>query len=290
MIKSSALALARKAKHRVFVARKRSSRKAKQLKFDAATAAFKHVDRVRRYTYRPSRYADTFLVREVVPTGRSEFPARVFVVWTGDNPLTPNRQANLDLIRERIGLPVELVTPSTLNRWIVPDHPLPTAYEHLSLIHRSDYLRGYLMHHHGGAYIDVKQPLGSWSPIYDRMAADPQVWVTSYSASHANWIGKLRGPLGRDILVRYRLMFGKSGFLMRSHTPLTAAWIAQMDAVLDSRAELLVAHPGGVFGDDADYPISWTDLLGRVLDPLTLKYLDHVRYDERMLLNFEDYR
>ena len=122
------------------------------------------------------------------------------------------------------------------------------------------------------------------------MAADPQAWVTSYSTSHANWIGKLRGRLGRDILVHHRLMFGKGGFLMRSHTPLTAAWIAQMDAVLESRAELLAAHPGGVFGDDADYPISWTDLLGRVLDPLTLKYLDHVRYDERMLLKFEDYR
>ncbi|WP_224278133.1 hypothetical protein [Nocardioides lacusdianchii] len=290
MSKSSPLSLVREAKHRVFVARKRSSRRAKQLKFDAATAAFKHVDRVRRYTYRPSRYADTFLAGEVALTERSEFPARAFVVWTGNNPLTPNRQANLDLIRERIGLPVELVTPSTLDQWIVPEHPLPAAYEHLSLVHRSDYLRGYLMHHHGGAYVDVKQPLESWRPGYDRMAADPQVWVTSYSSSHANWIGKLKGRLGLDILVHYRLMFGKGGFMMRSYTPLTAAWVAQMDAVLDTRAERLAKHPGGVFGDDADYPISWTDLLGRVLDPLTLKYLDHVRYDERMLLNFEDYR
>lgn len=286
----SPLSRAKEAKHRAFVVRKSSVRRAKQLKFETATVAFKHVDRVRRYRYRPSRYADTFLMSEIVPTGRSEFPARAFVVWTGDNALTPKRQANLDLIRERIGLQVELVTPSTLERWLVAGHPLPAAYEHLSLIHRSDYLRGYLMHHHGGAYVDVKQPLSSWRPSYDRMAADPQAWVTSYSSSHANWIGKLRGRLGRDILVHYRLMFGKSGFMMRSHTPLTAAWISQMDAVLDSRAKLLASHPGGVFGDDADYPISWTDLLGRVLDPLTLKYLDHVRYDERMLLNFEDYR
>ncbi len=286
----SPLSLARGAKHRVFVVRKRSVRRAKQVKFDAATAAFKHVDRVRRYTYRPSRYADTFLAREVVPTRRSEFPARVFVVWTGDNPLTPNRQANLDLIRKRIGLPVELVTPSTLERWLVPGHSLPKAYRDLSLVHRSDYLRGYLMHHHGGAYLDIKAPLHSWGPSHDRMAADPEAWVTSYASSHANWIGKLRGRIGRDILVHYRLMFGKSGFMMRSYTPLTAAWLAEMDSVLDSRTELLAKHPGGIFGDDAAYPISWTDLLGRVLDPLTLKYLDHVRYDERMLLNFEDYR
>lgn len=283
-------ALAREIKHLAFVAQKRLRRRAKQLKFDAATVAFRRVGRLRPYSYRPSRYAGTFLAREVVPAESSELPSRVFAIWAGDNELSPARQANLDLIRERIGLPVELVTPTNLAGWIVPGHPLPEAYEHLSLIHRSDYLRGYLMHHHGGAYVDIKEPLGSWRPSLECMTRDTDAWVMSYPASHANWIGKLRGRLGRDILVHYRLMFGKGGFMMRSHTPLTAAWVAQMDAILDSRKAELAVHPGGVFGDDADYPISWTDLLGRILDPLTLKYLQHVRYDERMLLNFEDYR
>lgn len=285
----SPVSLARKVKHSGFVLRKRSTRRAKQLKFEAATVAFKHVGRVRPYTYRSSRYADTFLARDVAPSESSELPARVFVIWAGENPLTPNRQANLDLIRKRIGLPVELVTPSTLERWVVPGHPLPEAYEHLSFIHRSDYLRGYLLHHHGGAYVDVKQPLKSWRPSYDLMAADPDVWVTSYPTTHANWIGKLRGRIGRDILVHHRMLFGKSGFMMRSHTPLTAEWMAQMDAVLDQHESALALHPGEIFGTD-DYPLSWTDLLSRILDPLTLKYLDHVRYDERMLLKFEDYR
>ena len=182
------------------------------------------------------------------------------------------------------------LTPSTVERWLVPGHPLPEGYAHLSFIHRSDYLRGYLMHHHGGAYLDIKRPLESWRPSYDRMAADPAAWVTSYPTTHANWIGKLRGRIGRDILVHYTMMFGKSGFMMRSYTPLTAAWLAQMDAIVSSRNNILAQHPGGVFGDDVDYPMSWTDLLGKVLDPLTLKYARQVRYDERMLLNFEDYR
>lgn len=288
-MKSPAVALARQAKHHAFVAQKRLRRRAKQLKFDSATVVFKRVDRVRPYTYRPARYQHSFLADEVVPSAPGEFPARVFVIWAGDNDLSPNRLANLDLIGERIGLPVELVTPSNLEQWIFPEHPLPEAYEHLSFIHRSDYLRGYLMHHHGGAYVDIKEPLASWRPSHDRMAADPDAWVMSYSSSHANWVGKLRGRLGRDILVNYRLMFGKSGFMMRSHTPLTAAWVARMDEVLEAHRSELELHPGGIYGTD-DYPLSWTDLLSRILDPLTLKYLDHVRYDERMLLNFEDYR
>ena len=281
---------ARETKHRAFVLRKRARRRARKLKFDAATIAFRDLERIHPYTYRPDRYADTFVALGVAPSGASTFPARAFVVWAGDNDMSANRQRNLGIIEQRIGLPLELVTPRNLDRWILPEHPLPAAYEHLSLIHRSDYLRGYLMHHYGGAYLDVKEPMQSWRPAYDRMASDPDAWVTSYRASHANWIGKLRGRLGRDILVHYRLMFGKSGFMMRSHTALTAEWLARMDAVLEARQSELALHPGGVFGDDQLYPISWTDLLGRVLDPLTLKYLDHVRYDDRMLLRFESYR
>lgn len=286
----SLVSAARQVKHRAFVLQKRTRRVVRKAKFDAATVVFRDKQRVRGYSYDPARHADTFLAGDVPGGGSSDFPARVFVVWAGANEMSENRRRNLEVIRRRIGLPVELVTPETLHDWLVPGHPLPPTYEHLSLIHRSDYLRGYLMHHHGGAYVDIKEPLGSWGPSHDRMADDPDAWVTSYRASHANWIGKLRGRTGRDILVNYRLMFGKSGFMMRSHTPLTAAWMAQMDAVLDSRSERLADHPGGVFGDDSEYPLSWTDLLGRVLDPLTLKYADHVRYDERMLLRFEDYR
>ena len=211
------------------------------------------------------------------------------MLWTGDNPLSANRERNLALIRQRIGIPVELITPTTLADWLVDGAPLHPAYSQLSLIHRSDYLRGYLMHHHGGGYVDIKEPLGSWGATFDRMAGDLDCWVTSYSSSHANWIGKLRGRIGLDILLHYRLMFGKGGFIMRSHTPITAEWMAEMDRRLDVAADELARHSGGVFGE-AGYPLSWTDLLGRVLDPLTLKYHSHVRYDERMLLRFEGYR
>lgn len=281
---------ARRAKHVAFVVDKRSRRSLRRAKFAAATTVFRHVERMRPFAYEPRRYEDTFLARTVVPDGPSELPRRVFVVWTGHNELSDNRLRNLDRIRDAIGLPVELVTPRTLDDWLVAGFPLHPAYEHLSLIHRSDYLRGYLMHHHGGAYVDIKGPLDSWDGPFARMERDPGAWVTSYSARHANWIGKLRGRVGRDILVHYRLMFGKSGFMMRSRTPLTAEWMAEMDRRLDAAEGQLARHPGGVFGDDARYPLSWTDLLGRVLDPLTLKYGAHVRLDDRMLLEFSDYR
>ena len=281
---------ARQAKHRAFVLRKRCRVWGKRLKFEAATAAFRRASDVMPYSYRPARYADTFLSIDREPTAPPELPRRVFAIWAGDNELTTNRERNLKLIEERLELPVELVTPATLHRWVLDDHPLHPAYQDLSFIHRSDYLRGYLMHHHGGGYIDIKEPLGSWTLPFAQMAADEDAWVTSYTTTDANWIGKLKGRIGLDILVRYRVMFGKCAFLMRSNTPLTAEWLAQMDAVLDANRRTLAQHPGGVYGDSRDYPLSWTDLLGRVLDPLTLKHHANVRYDDRLLLHFEDYR
>lgn len=285
-----AMSAARRVKHLAFVARKRARRGLRKVKFDAATIAFRDVEKVRAFTYRPARYGDTFLTRTLVVNEPSELPPRAFVVWTGDNPLTENRARNLEVIRSRIGLPVELVTPSTIGDWLVGGEPLHPAYEHLSLIHRSDYLRGYLMHHHGGAYLDIKAPLQSWAGSYEDMRSDPDAWAMSFSASHANWPAKLRGRIGRDIIVRYRMIFGNSGFMMRSHTSLTAEWMAEMDRRLDDAQEELARHPGGVYGEGPGYPLSWNDLLARVLDPLNLKYLRHVRFDERMMLDLQNYR
>ena len=73
-------------------------------------------------------------------------PRRIFCLWTGHNPMSPNRERAMEEIR-RLNEPsveVEFVTPETLDRWILAEHPLHPAYEGLSLIHRADYLRTYL--------------------------------------------------------------------------------------------------------------------------------------------------
>lgn len=283
-------ASARSVKHAGFLARKSMRTTYRNKKFNYATVLFRDVERVLPWTYRPARFRNTFLALDLAPEVPSALPAWVFVVWTGHNELTPNRLRNLERLRSELGLPLVLVTPETLPKWIVPGAPLHPAYEDLALMHRADYLRAYLMHHHGGGYADIKAPLGQWTGSFDEMLSDESVWVTSYASTYANWIGKLKGRLGRTILVRYRLVFGKGAFIMRSHTPLTAEWLAEVEAVLDRRVSHLSANPAiEPYGSDG-YPLSWHDLLSRILDPLTLKYHEHIRYDDRLLLDFENYR
>ena len=98
-----------------------------------ATVAFRDVERVHPYRYRPQRYAGTFLDRSIPDNGPQNMPSRVFAVWTGTYPLTPNRARGLEELRARLGVPVELVTPTTLDRWLVPGQPLHPAYDHLTL-------------------------------------------------------------------------------------------------------------------------------------------------------------
>lgn len=283
-------AFARRCKHAAFMVRKRSRKKYRDVKFEYATHVFKNVELVAPFRYRPNRYGGTFLARDVEPGAASAFPRGVFAVWTGSNDLTPARRRNLQHLEHGLGLPLVLITPDNLDEWVVEGHPLHPAYPHLALMHRADYLRAYLMHHHGGGYVDIKRPLHSWHDSYEEMSRDRDAWVTGYTTTHTSWIGKLRGRLGLDILVRYRLMFGKCGFLMRSHTPLTAEWLAEVERLLDRRLDELRAAPATWAYGGPGYPLSWHDVLTRVLDPLTLKHHQRVRLDDRLLLEFEDYR
>ena len=284
----------KKTKHAAYVIAKRSGRLARTARFaglDAAGRMASLIPGSRPYTYDPARYRRSFLTRRPPQTdGGIELPRRVFVVWTGENPMSPNRLRNLERLRSTIGLPVEVVTPETLDRWVVAGHPLHPVYEHLSLVHRSDYLRAYLLHHHGGGYCDLKAPLHSWTPAFEAMQADPSIWITGFRELSSAMVSRLPGRLGLDLALHHRSLVGMGAFLVRSHTPLTAEWLAEVERRLDYFEPQAVEYPGGIRGEVVGYPVSWTDLLGKVLHPLQLKYLDHIRVDDRLLLEFENYQ
>src|SRR3954468_2769032 len=109
----------------------------------------------------------------------TEWSERIFGFWTGDNPMPDTRKRCWDSFAVT-GLAPILVTPNTLDRWIVPEHPLHDAYEYLSPVHRADYLRAYFMFHHGGGYADIKTQTGSWLPAIDRLLASKRLIAAGY--------------------------------------------------------------------------------------------------------------
>ena len=292
---------ARQVKHAGFVVKKSARSAAVDVKWKLLTASTPALARARPYHYDASRYLPPVKGKpghdlrflqldppdDPVP---SELPRRVFVLWTGSNELSSNRRRNFELLRGTVRVPVELVSPGSLDNWVVPDHPLHPAYDDLSLVHRSDYLRAYLMHHHGGGYIDLKAPVASWRAGFDRAEADQPAWVTAYPESNAKASARFPGSMGRDIAAHWSRLVGTAAMIVRSHTPFTGEWLREVENRLDRLGPELAEHPGGVRNEAAGYPVSWTDLLGKVYQPLQLKYLEHIRADPDLHVTTVDYQ
>lgn len=282
----------RRLKHRGFVLRRDARSAGYAVVNGVRDAAWRYVPTVLPYRFPRAGYRRSFLNWDAPPSEpTTPVPRRVFVFWTGENPMPEVRQASLAQLRaEQADLEVVLVSPENLSQWIVPEHPLHPAFDGLSLVHRSDYLRAYFLHHHGGGYADVKQTTAPWSGVFERLDSSRDLWLVGYPEFTNNYVGKMTRKLGRDLRHYYRIVPGGCAFVAKAHSPLTAEWLAEVERRLDYYRDLLEQHPGGVRGEDSAYPVSWNRLLAQVLHPLSLKYHRHVRVEDAMRVVNRDYR
>ena len=282
---------AQQAKHGALVARLAVQRAGVMSVIKSRDAVAKVTTARRPYTYRHGMYRRSFLNLDEPRVSWADPPRVMYCFWTGDNELTPNRRRSLEVIRRvNPDIPVVLVTPANLGEFVLPEHPLHPAYEGLSLVHRSDYLRCYFMHHHGGGYLDIKAVKTTWAPHFDWMDAHPDCWVLGYRESSSVRIANMPRRLGRDVNERWDRLPAGGAFIMRPGTPLTAEWLAELHRRLDYYRDGVSRFPGGVKGDDPLYPVSWNRLLAQILQPLALKHLDHVELTDALSVVVKDYR
>ncbi|MHA6513100.1 capsular polysaccharide synthesis protein [Tessaracoccus sp. Z1128] len=289
-VRARAMSRARQVKHLGFIAQKRLRTYGRALKFATVTQVSKPYSQLRPYRFDPSRYRRSFLARPApLQLGFTELPHRVFVLWTGTNEMPDIRRRNLESLRQRIGVEVCLITPDTIQEWVVEQHPLHPAYSDLSLVHRSDYLRAYLLHHHGGGYCDVKRPLHAWTEAFARLSSDETAWISGFRELSAGSAVRLPGALGVDVAMHHARLIGTSAMITKSRTAFTGEWLREVERRLDYYGPQLREFPGGERGNVVGYPISWTHLLGGIYQPLQLKYLSAVRQEDSLLLDFENY-
>lgn len=250
---------------------------------------------VDRHRNRVGELPRMYFLHRDSPTGTTDAPRpaprRLFLLWTGHNEISPNRRAGIASIREaNRDLEVVLVTPENLPEWLIPGQPLHPAYAHLSLVHRSDYLRAYLLHHHGGAYADIKPMTGGFGPAIDLLGTDPDAWVVGYREISSDLVGGRDARLGPELRHRYRSIAGAGAFATRPGTPLTGEWLREVERRLAYYAEELAEHPGDAVGSNPGYPIQWIELGADILYPLEIKHLSHLRYDDSLHPRTENHR
>lgn len=223
-------------------------------------------------------------------TAGEPVPRRIFTVWAGDNPMSERRLAGIESIKAmNPSLEVVLVTPENLADWLVPDHPLPDAYEHLSYVHRSDYLHCYLLHHHGGGYVGIKTLRYDWSPCFDALQASDK-WLLGYTELTKFNAPLVGGELQRDLRRVWTQLLGFGGMIARPRTPLTTEWYNRLRTVVDAQSDELARHPGGIWGTDEGYPFDWTEVLAQIASPLMWKYQPHIIHDDRVRPILKNYR
>lgn len=278
-----ALDISRKAKHEALKATKHT-------RSQFRTLQDRWNSRGERFNFDPQRYPDhRFLALTSEAEPASEVSRRIFALWTGENEIPGIRRKHLNALASTREIEFELVTPNNLHEWILPEAPLHPAYSHLSLVHRSDYLRAYLLHHHGGGYCDIKAA-GSWKNSFKQLEADPNHWVVGYPEDSRGRIPQLGGNLERDLHAHFRFVSGTGALIARAHSPFTEEWLAEVERRLDYFASILKDHPGGVRNEAPSYPVGWTQLLASIVYPLSLKYRKRITLGPQLRPSSVDYR
>lgn len=249
------------------------------------------------YHYDAKRYKGTFLEEPCEFEYSDELEKHVdrviYIFWTGDNEITPNRLEGIKSLEMVSGVEVKLITPKNLSKYIKEDDPLPEAYYYLSLNHRSDYLRSYFMYYYGGGYADIKMYYNSWVATFEKLEKS-DAFVIGYpevgfwgAAQHG--IGN--ESLKNDLLNHWRYLVGNGAFICRPHTKMAAEWHTAVKNRLLAYSEQLREHPAkDVFGKNADYPIPWGGMQGEIFHPFCLKYHDKLLKDKALMPSFENYR
>ncbi len=252
--------------------------------------------RVRRQTIFPyrfdkSRYPDLFVVNDSnpFPNIQSKVDRVIYCFWTGDNEMSENRKKGYESLVKSSGVEVKLITPQNLNDYILPDHPLHNAYDNLSLVHKSDYLRCYFMHFHGGGYSDIKTNNNNWENSFNKIISENK-WLLGYSELDGMGTGKGQGVIDDDLFYYYKSCIGTGGFICRSNTKFTAEWYTELNKRMDGFEEELKKFPGDVKGRNPGYPIGLLVVLSQIFAPLCLKYKDHIIHDDTTLPILTDYQ
>lgn len=170
----------------------------------------------------------------------------IWLAWPANDPLPDLLALCLASIRRHNGADFEVVvvTPGNLRQYVDP-HP---AYHYLSLVHRADYLRLYLLHRYGGIYLDMDtialRPLTEiYADLsaYDLVTYDGAPWDEVFGVS----------------------VFGPT----RRGSVLTQGWSEAVKSLLDRRFDDLVAHRQSDPNPRGDC-LGWSELLRDVVLPL----------------------
>lgn len=218
-------------------------------------------------------------------------PKVVFVCWFGIKnnkfpKMSPRRFNAFESLVKNIEVPVILITNENYTYFIKKSHPLHPAFEYLTGVHKSDYMRSYLLMHYGGGYHDVKFRKESWKDCWvkDDWLKNENIWMygrrekcESNIACPPNMENK------ENIKKEYAKLVTMGWIICKPQTPFIKELVTQIETILTKHQNKLEKNPpidprqtNG--GSENNYPIRWLEILGEISHPLMLTYNDHIKF------------
>lgn len=243
------------------------------------------------YKYNHEKYKTTFLSKnpQKLEIKLHPIPKIIYCFWTGNNEMSADRKNCLNSIYLNSGVEVKLITSDNLSSFVLANFPLHPSFDYLSLVHKSDYLRCYFMHHFGGGYTDIKTCNSSWDKAFEIIQKTDK-WILGYSESRAKDLAKVESLIQKDLNKHFLSVLGNCAYICRPYTSFTSEWYEELHYRLDENFLNLKKNPGNVMGDNANYPLAWTYILGSIFHPLNLKYQDKIIISSIVKPGFVNYR
>ncbi|MBV5315724.1 MAG: hypothetical protein JZU47_20670 [Prolixibacteraceae bacterium] len=215
-----------------------------------------------------------------------------YVVWCFwyDGFMNENRTRSLELMKANLGVPLCLITKENLNEFILPDNPLHPTFQWLSDVHKSDYMRIYLLHHYGGGWHDIKPTQVNFSGVWKEFD-DPEVYLVGRPEIKGG-PAKIFDKEGEWMPDCWPFLVGCGWWVGRPGTPLSLEMYQNINLFLDSNYEALKKYPAKTPFDrrkknlfskiplfhlfHKGYPLPWT-VFGNIFHPLNYKYRANVK-------------
>lgn len=189
------------------------------------------------------------------------------------------RKKNLQSIIDNSGCAVTVITPENISTIEQKDNPIHKAYQYLSLTHKSDYLRAYLMYYYGGGYSDIKYVNFNWKPYFDLLENSLFDFI-GYSERLPEHIASNK----KEIKNFYNNLCGCGHFIFKPKSQFALKWLNRVNFILSEKFDQLKQYPGtyhprAVFGgvhdpdstdiySESKYPLVWNEILGGIIHEL----------------------
>ncbi len=152
----------------------------------------------------------------------------IYCFWTGTNRMTLQRYECLKQLVKVSQCNVILVTPKSLDKYILDEHPLHPSFYYLSETHKADYLRTYFMRFHGGGYSDIKKTTGSWIESFKKLEESDK-WIIGYR--------ELNGGAIPSLADKWMDLLGNGAYICKANTPFVIEWYNEMIKLMDNKYE-----------------------------------------------------